>query len=241
MPELSKDQQKIALIGGGAVVLYLVYRWWSNNQSPASTAAGQTAPNTSGADYASLAGQEQSDVAGLQNQEQSDVSALQAQEGSDVSGLTAGLQGVTDTLTGVGTQLGGVASTLAGVSTTQQQQGQQIASIASGQQAIDRTIHATIQTHAGGPFYSYYKTVTGKAPPATIAASNFVYQAWKNGVKATALNPKLTHPSAPKQTQIQHPNANHTPQQVAGKNKKPLPVPKPTPKPSPPKPSGVRK
>jgi len=39
----------------------------------------------------------------------------------------------------------------------------------------------TITTHEGGAFYNWYKSVTGKAPPATVPVTNLLYVAWKAG------------------------------------------------------------
>jgi cell division septation protein DedD len=127
-----------------------------------------------------------------------------------------------------------------------------------GQQKVSP---ASVSTHQGGAFYNYYVKVTGHAPPASVQTSNFIYQAWKSGVKATALQGgSAPHPSS-KNTQIAHPNSNHAPRtQVAHPNtpkaapaKPKAPAkpaakapPKPAPKPAPPpktkpKASGPRK
>lgn len=39
----------------------------------------------------------------------------------------------------------------------------------------------TVTTHPGGAFYTYYKAVTGKNPPATVSTSSALYQAWQQG------------------------------------------------------------
>ena len=263
MAELTDKQKRYAVIGAaGLVLLYLLYHYYAGNKASNQASTGTTpAPDTSGSDYAALAGQEQGDVAALQGalntltgQEQSDVTGLNStlgglgsQEQSDVSGLT----GLIGTLTGQLQNLGDQQAAL----------GNQVASIAIGTQAVSP---ATVATHAGGGFYNYYVKMTGHPPPATVQTSNFVYQAWKGGVKATALQASPSpHPSS-KNTQIQHPNGNHAPQTgVSHPNKPaattaptrpaapaPKPPPKPTkpvppPKPPPPKtkakPSGPRK
>lgn len=93
-----KKNQKLAVYGaGGALLLYLLYRWYQSKQ----TAAAANPVNQSGAatpaDLASQAGQEQADVAALQNE----LAGLQgstsgAPSQSDLAGLQsaiAGLQG----------------------------------------------------------------------------------------------------------------------------------------------------
>jgi hypothetical protein len=243
LKKLSKGQ-KIALAVGAVVLIYLIYRWQSSSTAGTNseadpntgTTAGDAVGSTDdGSDYASLAGQEQSDVAALQGQntqtlgqEQSDVGTL----GSDIAGLGTQEQSDVGTL---GSQITGLAATipaapdLSDIDT-------QIAALSMGVTQLNRAQAATVTTHAGGPFYNYYKQVTGKAPPARVQASNFVYQAWKGGVKAAALKPAkpAAHPSAPKQTAVAHPNPTH--QQKSNVSKK-LPAPKPPPpkhKPAPP-------
>jgi hypothetical protein len=230
---VSKQQKQIALIAGGLVLLYLVYRWYSGNQA-SSTTTGAAAPDTSSGDYASLAGQEQSDMAALQGQnsqllaqEQSDVSGLTGQEQGDVSGLTAAFGGYTDQLQ----QILANEQSLAGAQSTI---GGQISSLAAGVTAVNRAQTASIQTHKGGPFYNYYVKVTGKKPPRSVLTSNFVYEAWKNGVKASALQAPKPHPSS-RNTQVAHPNPSHT-QQPAHKPTAPKPPPKPAQTPSKPAP-----
>lgn len=180
--KLDKNQQKIAIIAGGAILLYLLYRWYQGQQanSTAATGVGVPATDTAASDYASLAGQEQGDVASLQDQlsgltgqESSDVAALQAQESGDVSGLTA-------TIDQLGSYIQGLGSLVQGQNT-------QIAGLATGEQAINRRLAQTVHTKPGGGFYKYYVKVTGKAPPATVSTTNFIYEAWKSGVKATAI------------------------------------------------------
>lgn len=207
---MSKQQKKIAIIAGAALAAWLLYSYIRGRQvSSTSTAADTsgTPVDTSASDFASLAGQEQGDVAALQNQnsqllgqEQSDVAALQGQEGSDVSNLTGIINNLTTTFTG---DLSSLTSN--------------VAAVASGEQAINRNETATVKVNKGnvgkaGTFADYYQKVTGKAPPATISVSNIIYQSYKAGVKAAALTPPAAHPSAPKNTNVAHPNANHTPQ-----------------------------
>ena len=50
-----------------------------------------------------------------------------------------------------------------------------------------------ITTHLGGPFYDWYKSIFGKAPPATVASNNPIYVAWTQGVKKATV--KSNHPS----------------------------------------------
>ena len=104
MAELTDKQKRYAVIGAaGLVLLYLLYHYYAGNKASNQASTGTTpAPDTSGSDYAALAGQEQGDVAALQGalntltgQEQSDVTGLNStlgglgsQEQSDVSGLT---------------------------------------------------------------------------------------------------------------------------------------------------------
>lgn len=87
MAEMKPDQKRLMIIGGGVLVLYLLYRYYKGQQanSNANTAG---APADASAQYAALAGQEQSDVAALQAQEQSDVANLlgaNTQLGSDLA------------------------------------------------------------------------------------------------------------------------------------------------------------
>jgi hypothetical protein len=227
---MSKQQKMIAMIAGGLVVAYLFYRYYQNNQTSSST-TGATAPDTSSGDYASLAGQEQSDVAALQgqntqlaSQEQSDVAGLGVQEQSDVSGLTAAMGGYSD-------QVQQILANEQAMTGAQSTIGGQISALAAGVTQLNRQATQTIKTNRGGPFYDYYRKVTGKAPPARVSASSFIYQAWKAGVKATALQAPNGHPSS-KNKQIQHPNPTHT-QRPAVKPAAPKPAPKPAAKPAP--------
>lgn len=259
--KLDKNQKTAAAVAAGALVLYLLYRWYTNNQASSST-TGAVAPDTSSGDYASLAGQEQSDVAGLQGQitglgaqiagitppgqstqDQIDAALTGQTTGSDPSDPTAG---PTETATDAPFFFPpGSADPLAPST---------VSSIASGHTSVNRAAVGSIQTHKGGPFYNYYVKVTGKKPPATVRTSNFVYSAWKAGVKATALR-SLTHPSS-KNTQIAHPGHNAKPtvkpqppkpppkpatKPAAKSVTKPKTAPKPLPKPSKPKASGVRR
>lgn len=105
---MTDKQKRVALIGGAAVVLFLLYRWYAGNSAASSQTAATQVPSSdaSGSDFASLAGQEQSDFAALQGQEQSDVQTLT----SSLSGI--GTQEQTD-ITGVQTQEAGDVQTLA--------------------------------------------------------------------------------------------------------------------------------
>ena len=140
------------MIGGGALVLLLIYRWYHNqNQTAGSTTATGVDPSSS--DYASIAGQEQSDVANLQqqnaqllNQEQSDVASLdatiqqnQASEQGDVSQLTAGLQAVTGALSSAVQQAQNVAQQVVANDAAQQAAlGQQVAALSAGVAKLNR-------------------------------------------------------------------------------------------------------
>lgn len=219
--KMDKKQKQIAIIAGAAIALYLIYRWYSNQSGSGttSTSSGTTPSDQSAADYASLAGQEQSDAAALQGQnstlmgqEQSDVAGLTsslgaygAQEQSDVSGLTGLISGLTsqvDSLTG---SVGDLQN--------------QVPAIAIGAKPVSRT--STITTHKGGSFYNYYKSVTGHAPPAHLNATNAVYQLWKAGAKASKVQHTKPHPSAPKQTHVAHPNPQHQPRPAQKPTAKP--------------------
>jgi hypothetical protein len=225
MAKLSKNEQRYVYIAAAVAAAYLLYRWWQARQAPSST--GVTAPNTSSSDYAGLAGQEQGDVAALQSQNQelmaqeqadiaglhSDVSNLTAQEQADIAGVNQtvwGLGGTVgslsdalDKITGQVSDLTGATSDLAG----------QVAALGTGAAPLDRTTTMrakTVPLHRGGPLYNYYKRVTGKTPPARLATTNFIYQAWKAGVKSTALGGHGgRHPSAPRNTHVRHPNPGH--------------------------------
>ena len=244
---MSKQQRTVLIVAGGALALYLLYRWYQGRQAGT---ASTTTPNTSSTDYAALAGQEQADAAALQGQnsqlaatEQSDVAALTgslgtlsaqqqaalgglgAQEQSDVSGLTGQVSSLT-------TGLENLANQFAGLST----QPQNTASVAMGATPTNR---ATINTHKGGPFYNYYVKVTGHAPPGNVSATNWIYSAWRAGVSATRLQQHPPHPSAPKQRTVAHPNPTHT-QQTNTLHKLPA-AKKPPPKAHKPRVSGKRR
>jgi hypothetical protein len=238
--KVSKQQRTIALVAGGLVLAYLLYRWMSNRQT-SSASTGAAAPDTASGDYAALAGQEQGDIAALQGQnsqlwtqEQSDIAGLQSgitglgtQETSDISGLTSQLAGFTD-------QFQQIQANEAALTGSQATIGSQISSLASGVTKLNRAQTASIQTHRNGPFYNYYVKVTGHKPPARVLASNFVYQAYKGGVKASALQAPKAHPSA-KNTHVAHPNPAHA-QRPAVKPQAPKPPPRPQSKPAGPKP-----
>jgi hypothetical protein len=206
---VTDKQKRYALIGGaGLLLLFLLYRYYSSRsgQSSSTAATGATAaPDTSGSDYATLAGQEQGDVAGLQSQEQSDAAAAQ----TGLSALT-GQEGID--FSGVSDQISGLTGQIQNLTDLQSSLSSRVAGIAIGTTPVSQ---AHISTHKGGPFYNYYVRVTGKAPPASVATSNFIYEAWKSGVKATALAPKkpAKHPSS-NNTHVAHPNGNH--EQKAG-------------------------
>jgi hypothetical protein len=255
---MNKQRQKqIAIIAGALVLAYLAYRYYTSRQST-SASTGAVAPDaTTASDYAALAGQEQSDMAAVQGQ----AATLSAQEQSDVAGLQGSIAGLTSTVGGlsdqssaIGTltgQLGTLTGDIAGITASESTLGTEVVALAAGQQAYNRAQAAqTIQTHKGGPFYNYYVRLTGHPPPASVNVNNAVYQMWKQGVKISGVNASSKpHPSAPKQTQVAHPNGNHS-QQSAVKPKTTQPTrpaatapPKVTPaKPkTKPKPSGVRR
>lgn len=75
MKGMNKDQKVIFFVLAGGLVLYLLYRYYQANNSNANNQAG--APADAAAQYAALAGQEQSDVATLQKQEQGDIQSLE--------------------------------------------------------------------------------------------------------------------------------------------------------------------
>lgn len=207
---MTAQQKKIALFAGGALILLLVYRWYTGQQNQTATGASTPATDTAASDYASLAGQEQGDVANLQQQEQSDFGLLQNQEQTDVGSITGALGDVTG-------QIGSIGAIITGL-------GNQINEIASGQTAINR--RDTITTNKGGAFYKYYVKVTGKTPPSTVSASDLIYQAWKAGVSATSLrtltgakNTKTQNHAGAKNTHVAHPNSTHTPN--TGQHNKP--------------------
>jgi len=225
LKKLSKNQ-KIALAVGAVVLMYLVYRWQTSSGSSltGSTATGSTStttPDQSSADYASLAGQEQSDVAALQQQD----AQLQAQEQSDVGDLSSqiagigGGGGVVSGGGGSGTDTGSTAPTATTPATPVNfdpsafanaiaqgiSQGIQadVPGIASGQTKVSRT-QASVAVRPGSAFAKYYQRITGHRPPARVQASNAIYQLFQAGARVPT-----AHPSAPKQTKVAHPNGNH--------------------------------
>lgn len=189
---MNTKQKQIAMIAGGALVLILLYRWYQGRQTTAATGTATPATDTAASDYASLAGQEQGDVATLQNQN----AGVLAQETGDVAGLGAGLAA-----------LSAIVQNLAPPDLTPIEN--QINALATGQAQMNRHLNQSVATHPGGGFYKYYKMVTGHAPPAHVLTSNFIYQAWKGGVKATALKPAAKHPTTKPHHQVAHPNPTH--------------------------------
>jgi hypothetical protein len=209
--KLDKNQQKIAIVAGGAIILYLIWRWYQGQQQNATAATGQSVPatDTAASDYASLAGQEQGDVATLQTQ----LSGLTGQEQSDVAALQGDISGLTGNIDTLG-------QFIQGLGTLTQTQSSEIAGIATGQQTINRRLTATVQPKRGGGFYQYYVKVTGHAPPATVSTSNFIYEAWKAGVKAARLAPSSSsatgrgghHHAGAHNNHVSHPNSTHNQQ-----------------------------
>ena len=203
---MSHRQKQITMIGAGALVLILIYRWYQNQSaaSGASVAAGQTATDAAGAqsDYAALAGQEQADVAGLQqqnaqllSQEQSDVASLASQEQADVQGLSSNVTGLSSAVSTLTDQVSGV---LGQVQSLAQQVAVgpgvtgNVAAVATGSTPVSRS--GTITTHAGGPFFNWFKSIYGKAPPSVVSTTNPVYVAWTLGVPRATV--KTQYPKA---------------------------------------------
>lgn len=235
---MNKQQKQIAIVAAGAIVLYLVYRWY-RGQSTAATGAGAASPDTASTDFAALSGQEQGDVAALQSQnssllsqEQGDISTLQqalaglssdfsgqnaqiqSQEQSDVAALQGSLSGLGaqegSDVSGLTGALGSVTSTLEGLGNQYGNLQGQVAALGTGTTRPNRA--PTVTAHKGGAFYKYYVKVTGKRPPTSVQVSNFVYQAWKSGVSVTALQKKPpAHHAGTKNTSVAHPNPGHQP------------------------------
>jgi len=107
---MSKKQKQIALIAGSLVLLYLAYRHFAGAST---STAGVAAPDTSGSDFAALAGQEQGDVAQLQqdlaqldSQEQADIGAATGQEQSDIAGIEGQIGEILSAIAGIGSSSG---------------------------------------------------------------------------------------------------------------------------------------
>jgi hypothetical protein len=193
---MDPKRKRVLLIGAGVAALYLLYRWYSNNQANAAAAsAGSTAATTdptAASDYASIAGQEQSDVAALQSQnqqlmtqEQSDVQALQqsqtsgtTQEQTDVTALGNNQTTLGNAITGITTVVQnlatGVQSTLSGVTATQTSQGSEIAALAAGQAKANRL--AANLASAPGLSPGALRAPWSKTKPAAKAGYNLVGQ-----------------------------------------------------------------
>lgn len=199
MSKLSKQQKQIAIVAAGAILLYLLYRHYAGS-SQTSTSAGAQTPNTAASDYAALAGQQQSDAAALQAQNQQ----LQGQEQGDISTLTGQLAALAGQVAGITpydpTALQGEISAV----------GAAVAALGTGTTPGTRTTPTTTKVAKGSAFAKYYKQVTGKNPPATVSLNNFVYEAYKAGIKASTIaqGHQAKHPSA-KNTDVMHPNGNH--------------------------------
>lgn len=125
---MDKRQRTYVIVGAGALLLYLLYRHYvqANTAQTAASTSAMPADTTGAAQYAGLAGQEQSDIAGLQAQEQSDVQNLVSTMGQNVADQQAGLttlQGQEQTdnanlqglISGLGSTIAGLGSQLAGV------------------------------------------------------------------------------------------------------------------------------
>jgi hypothetical protein len=231
---MSKRQKQIAIIGGAAVALIVIYKWWQNRQASNAANAGaattSTDPNSS--DYAALAGQEQGDTAALQQQyqqlmaqEQSDVAALQAQQQSAAADASRQIGDFMNFPPGYLAQLPPLPLTTTPATS--------VPSVATGTTPVNRT--------AAKPF----KPIPPKyAPVGSVWRGPSSPGAGWRGIGAGWWAPPLPHPSAPKQTHVGHPNGDHTAKtQVAHPNQPiaKVPTPKPPPKPSKPKKSGVHR
>lgn len=98
---MALDKRQKLMLGGGAglLLVFLVYRYLKARGGGGSSPISALGTDTVGADYAQLAGQQQSDAAALANQEQSDVASLQgaltglvSQEQTDIAAENAQLQ-----------------------------------------------------------------------------------------------------------------------------------------------------
>lgn len=112
---MTDKQRMYAYLGGGALLLFLIYRHFAG--ASASSAGGTIAPSadtSGGAQYAGLAGQEQSDIAGLQAQEQSDVQTLMSTLGQNAATEQSDYQTVTGNEQASQTAIQGLITSLAG-------------------------------------------------------------------------------------------------------------------------------
>ena len=200
-------------LGGGVLALavfYHFYKSYTAGNSASNTGAGSTG---SAADYAALGTTEASDVAALQQQEQSDIANLTGQLGTQTAAYQQGLAGLTaqeqadvaNLEGGIQTNQATFASMLAPITGAIQgleaQMNAASAGVAAPPSATGPTTAAGapkvtgvsvqqqtsyVTTHAGGPFYDWYKSIFNRPPPSQVSSTNPVYVAWTKGVaKAT--------------------------------------------------------
>jgi hypothetical protein len=86
-----------------------------------------------------------------------------------------------------------------------------------------------IDTHPGGPFYTWYVKVFGKPPPAHVPSNGAAYTLWKNGVSVASAKTLVANSGSPAATTVTNTIAN------AGKAIQPT-----KPKPAKPKPVKVK-
>lgn len=102
---VSPKQKKIALVAGGALVLYLLYRWYENNaaNNAASAQAGTPlTPTTDGSGDVG-GGATSGGFGGMGGTLDSDLQALMAQDAQNNAGLIAAIQALQPNGTGSGT------------------------------------------------------------------------------------------------------------------------------------------
>ena len=128
--KISKNQKTAAIVLGGALILYLLYRWYENNaaNSAANTAAAitpttdTTDPTGTSTGTGSVGGGTTDWSGGAGGTIDSDLQALMAQDASNNSSLLAAIQGTAptgastgaSTSTGTGTGTGAVAGMVSG-------------------------------------------------------------------------------------------------------------------------------
>jgi hypothetical protein len=191
--ELDAKQKKVALIAGGALVLFLLYRYVSQSRQAAqSPTAGVPATDASSSDYASLAGQEQSDAAALQGQNSqlsSEIDTINQWIASqkppdttpapDYSGQLSALHDELNALVAAG-QVSHNGDP--GLATQQPAAPPPPAPSTASTVKTITMLPATIATHVGGPFYDWYKNVYGRPPPAMVSPNAARYVAWTKGL-----------------------------------------------------------
>lgn len=202
MKRLSRTQRYILIGGAGLIVLILLYRFYKGSSGEAAPAEDGIVPdNAIGALGAQLAGQQQADMAAMSNQHNADIEALTGLVNEGLAGVIATESANTQTLTGaiadLSTNVGdltgyyeGLSGAVREIDMDNDMLGERIADLATGVEAVERSQQGRFITpRAGGPFARYYRRITGKTPPARIRADNFIYQAWRQGIKASALRP----------------------------------------------------